>query len=101
MDYIKLYWKHTLIGEPVIILYEVEPKERLAARSIYIFPDGSTRNIPDLYADAIEVAPIPTVEELNARIWGEEISACRISGEEFEGVWNHRFYAEEEPEQAK
>ena len=48
MDYIKLYWKHTLKGDPVIILYEVEPKERLAARSIDIFPDGSTINITDL-----------------------------------------------------
>ena len=26
---------------------------------------------PDLYEGAIEITPIPTVEELNAHIWGE------------------------------
>ena len=41
-----------------------EDWERLALRSIDIFADGSTRNIPDLYDGVIEITPIPTVEEL-------------------------------------
>lgn len=53
-----------------MILYEVDTKnERLALRSIDIFMDGHTRNIPDLYEDAIEITPIPTVDELNAHVW--------------------------------
>ncbi len=88
MEYIKLFWEHELKEEPVIILYEVKvDKERLAMRSIDIFRDGTTKNIDDLYAEAIEITPIPTVEELNAHVWGEELQAYLISKEEFEHVW--------------
>ena len=60
MEYIKLFWEDAPEGEPPLILYEVETgKERLARRSIDIFADGRACNIEDLYADAVEVTPIP------------------------------------------
>lgn len=77
IEYIKLFWEDVPAGEPSVILYEVDTEnEQLALRSIDIFEDGSTRNIPDLYDGAIEIMPIPTVEELNAHAWGEEFHAC-------------------------
>ena len=66
--------------------------ERLALRSIDIFMDGHTHNIPDLYDGAIEITPIPTVEELNAHIWGEEFHACVIEKAEFEAIWESHTY---------
>ena len=67
--------------------------ERLAHRSIDIFADGRTHNNPDLYDGAIEITPIPTVEELNAHVWGEEFHACVIEKAEFEAIWESRFYS--------
>ena len=55
-----------------------------------IFADGRTRNIPDLYDGAIEITPIPTVEELNAHVWGGEFHACVIEKAEFEAIWESR-----------
>ena len=75
------------------ILYEVDTEnERLALRSIDIFADGRTRNIPDLYDGVIEITPIPTVEELNAHVWGEEFHACVIEQAEFEAAWESHTY---------
>ena len=67
--------------------------ERLAHRSIDIFADGRTHNIPDLYDGAIEIMPVPMVEELNAHVWGEEFHACVIEKAEFEAIWESRFYS--------
>lgn len=54
IEYIKLFWEGAPEGEPSVILYEVDTgNERLALRSIDIFADGRTRNIPDFYEDAI------------------------------------------------
>ena len=93
IEYIKLFWEDAPEGEPTIILYEVDiENERLALRSIDIFADGRTRNIPDLYDGAIEITPIPTVEELNARVWGEKLHACIIEQAEFEAIWESCFY---------
>ena len=76
--------------------YEVDTEnERLVLRSIDIFADGSTRNIPDLYDGAIEITPIPTVEELNTHVWGEEFHACVIEKAEFEAIWQDHTYNEE------
>ncbi len=47
IEYIKLFWAGAPEGEPSVILYEVDTEnERLALRSIDIFRDGRTRNIP-------------------------------------------------------
>ena len=91
MEYIKLFWQGAPEGEPTAILYEVDTgNERLALRSIDIFADGRTRNIPDLYDSAIVITPIPTMEELNAHVWGEEFHACAIEKMEFEAIWERR-----------
>ena len=36
--------------------------------------------------------PIPTVEELNAHVWGEEFHACIIEKAEFEAIWESHTY---------
>lgn len=91
MEYIKLLWEHELNDEPVIILYEVDTNdERSARRSVDIFKNGNTQNIDNLYDGAIEITPIPTVEEFNSHIWGEEFYSSLISREEFEKIWNKR-----------
>lgn len=93
MEYIKLFWEDASEGEPSVILYEVDTEnERLAMRSIDIFPDRYTHNFDDLYDGAIEITPIPTVEECNAHIWGEEFHACVIEKAEFDIVWERHFY---------
>ena len=93
IEYIKLFWEGAPEGEPAVILYEVDTdNERLALRSIDIFADGRTRNIPDLYDGAIEIMPVPTVEELNDHVWGEEFHACAIEKAEFEAAWEGRIY---------
>ena len=93
IEYIKLFWEDAPEGEPSVILYEVDTEnERLALRSIDIFADGRTRNIPDLYDGAIEITPIPTVDELNAHVWGEEFHACVIEKAEFESIWETHTY---------
>ena len=91
IEYIKLFWEGAPEGELSVILYEVDTGNgRLALRSIDIFADGRTRNIPDLYDGAIEITPIPTVDELNAHVWGEEFHACVIEKAEFEAIWESR-----------
>ena len=93
IEYIKLFWEDTPEGEPSVILYEVDTgNERLALRSIDIFADGRIRNIPDLYDGAIEIMPIPTVEEFNAHVWGEEFRACLMEKAEFEAIWENQTY---------
>ena len=54
--------------------------------------NGHTRNIPDLYDGATEITPVPTVEELNAHVWGEEFHACVIEKAEFEAIWENHTY---------
>ena len=93
MEDIKLFWEDAPEGEPPVILYEVDSEnERLALRSIDIFADGRTHNIPDLYDGAIEITPIPTVEELNAHVWGEEFHACVIEKAACESIWETHTY---------
>ena len=67
IEYIKLFWEGAPEGEPLVILY-------------------------DLYDGAIEITPIPTVEELNAHVWGEEFHACVIEKAEFEAIWESHTY---------
>ena len=93
IKYIKLFWEDAPEGEPSVILYEVDTgNERLALRSIDIFMNGHTRNISDLYDGAIEIMPIPTVEEFNAHVWGEEFRACLMEKAEFEAIWENQTY---------
>ena len=94
IEYIKLFWKDAPEEEPPIILYEVDTEnERLALRSIDIFADRHTHNIADLYDGVIEIVPIPTMEEFNSHVWGEEFHACLMEKTEFETIWENRFYS--------
>lgn len=94
VEYIKLFWEHEIPEEPVIILYKVNlNNERLAIQSIDIFADRKTKNIEDLYEGVLEITSIPTVEEFNIGIWGEEFYACLITGDEFETIWNAHYYS--------
>ena len=93
IEYIKLFWESAPAGEPPVILYEVDTdNERLALRSIDIFADGHTRNIPNLYDGVIEILPIPTAQEFNTHVWGEEFHACVIEKAEFEAIWETHIY---------
>ena len=81
IEYIKLFWEGALEGEPVVILYEIDTDhDRLALRSIDVFPDRRTKK---------------TVEELNAGVWGEEFRAYLIDKADFEKVWKARCYDNE------
>ena len=46
----------------------------------------------DLYCDVIEACPIPTIDELNAKAWGEGFYAAAVSKEEFNRIWNTGIY---------
>ena len=93
MEYFKLLWEGAPEGEPSVIIYEVDTDhERLALRSIEIFADRRTRNIPDLYDGAIELTPIPTVEEFNVRGWCEEVHAGLMEKTEFDSSGENHTY---------
>lgn len=80
-EYIKVFWNHDYLNEPRVIIYEVDLKDNR-----YIL------RLIDIYDAVIEVLPLETVKEINNGIWGEEISACLISREEFEEIWNTHIY---------
>lgn len=95
MEYLKLFWKHDLDNEPVVILYEVDVKnERLANRSIDVFKDRNTKNIENPYENVIEILTIPKVKEFNSHLFGKEFLAELITKEEFEKTWNEQYYHE-------
>ena len=88
MEYIKLFWNHNLPEEPTVILYEENiENERLAERSIDIFRNGKTQNVSNFYANVVEDILIPTVKTFNEKMYGDEFTACAITKEEFEKVW--------------
>ena len=79
---------------PVVYFYEVDLKDnRFALREMEIFADRTVKIENDLYRDVIEVCSIPTVDELNAKVWGEGFYATIISREEFDEIWNTRIYS--------
>jgi hypothetical protein len=40
----------------------------------------------------MEICPIPTVDELNAKVWGEGFYATIISKDKFDKIWNTGIY---------
>ena len=69
IEYIKLFWEGALEGEPVVILYEIDTDhDRLALRSIDVFPDRRTKN-----AYLIDKADFEKVWK--ARCYDNELSA--------------------------
>ena len=93
IEYIQLFMEYESDDMPVVYFYEVDLKDnRFALREMEIFADRTVKIENDLYRDVIEVCPIPTVDEFNAKVWGEGFYATIISKEEFDEIWNTRNY---------
>ena len=95
MEYIQLFMEYESDDMPVVYFYEVDLKDdRFALRAIEVFINREVKRYEDLYSDVIEACPIPTVDELNAKVWGEGFYATIISKEEFDEIWNTGIYNE-------
>ena len=88
LEYLKVSWSHSYPDEPELIFYEVDlANNRQCLRSIELFANGSIKSINNLYEQAIEITPIPTLNEINQGIWGEELTATAITQEEFNSLF--------------
>lgn len=93
IEYIQLFMEYESDDMPVVYFYEVDLKDnRFALRAIEVFADRTVRLVNDLYCDVIEVCPIPTADEFNAKVWGEGFYATIIFKEEFDEIWNTKIY---------
>ena len=93
IEYVKLFMQFESDDLPVIYFYEVDLGDnRFMLREINVFADRTVKIDDDPYRDVIEVCPIPTVDELNAKVWGEGFYAAVISKEEFDELWNTKIY---------
>ncbi len=78
---------------PIVYFYEVDLNDdRFALRAIEVFADRTVTIYNDLYCDVMEICPIPTVDELNAKVWGEGFYATIISKDKFDKIWNTGIY---------
>ena len=94
IEYIQLFMEYESDDMPVVYFYEVDLKDnRFALREMEVFANRTVKIDNDPYSDVIEVCPIPTVDELNAKVWGEGFYATIISKEEFDEIWNTRVYS--------
>ena len=66
--------------------------ERLASAPLTSLRMAAPATSLTFTTGAIEITPIPTVEELNAHVWGEEFHACIIEKAEFEAIWESHTY---------
>ncbi len=95
MEYIQLFMEYESDDMPVVYFYEVDLKDdRFALRAIEVFINREVKRYEDLYSDVIEACPIPTVDEFNAKVWGEGFWATMISKEKFDEIWNAGIYNE-------
>ncbi len=93
IEYIQLFMAYESDDMPVIYFYEVDLKDnRFVLREMEVFADRTVKIENDFYRDVIEVCSIPTVDEFNAKVWGEGFYATIISKEEFDEIWNTRNY---------
>ncbi|MGP8311746.1 DUF6881 domain-containing protein [Enterocloster aldenensis] len=94
IEYIQLFMEYESDDMPMVYFYEVNlDDDRFALRAIEVFVNRMVKIYNDLYCDVIEACPIPTVDELNAKVWGEGFYAIIISKEKFEEIWNTGFYS--------
>ena len=94
IEYVKLFMQFESDDLPVIYFYEVDLGDnRFMLREINVFADRTVKIDDDPYRDVIEVCPIPTVEELNAKVWGEGFYATITLKEEFDEIWNTGIYS--------
>ena len=95
IEYIQLFMEYESDDMPMVYFYEVDVNnDRFALRAIEIFVDRTVKFYNDLYCDVVEVCPIPTVDELNERVWGEGFYATIISKGKFNEIWNTGIYNE-------
>lgn len=93
IEYIKVFMEYESCDVPIVYFYEVDlNNERLTLRSIEIFADRHLIKDDDFYHDVIEITPIPTVDELNNKVWGEGFYALLISKDEFYKIWESGVY---------
>ncbi len=93
IEYIQLFMEYESDDMPVVYFYEVDLKDdRFALRGIEVFADRTVKIEDDLYRDVIEACPIPTVDEFNAKVWGEGFHAAIVSKEDFDEIWNTKIY---------
>ena len=70
-EYIQLFMEYESDDMPMVYFYEVNlDDDRFALRAIEVFVNRMVKIYKDLYCDVIEACPIPTVDELNAKVWG-------------------------------
>ena len=95
IEYIQLFMEYESDDMPMVYFYEVDVNDdRFALRAIEIFVDRTVKFYNDLYCDVVEVCPIPTVDELNEKVWGEGFYATIISKGKFDEIWNTGIYNE-------
>ena len=93
IEYIKLFMEYESDDMPMVYFYEVDLNDdRFSLRNIEVFVNRTVKLTDDLYSDVIEVCSIPTVDELNAKVWGDGFYATIIFKEEFEQIWNTGIY---------
>jgi hypothetical protein len=79
---------------PVVYFYEVDLKDnRFALREIEVFADRTVKIENALCREVVEVCPIPTVDEFNAKVWGEGFYATFVFKKEFDEIWNTKIYS--------
>ena len=79
---------------PVVYFYEVDLKDnRFALREIGVFADRTVKIENALCREVVEVCPIPTVDEFNAKVWGEGFYATFVFKKEFDEIWNTKIYS--------
>lgn len=92
-EYLKVFLQYECDDMPVLFFYEVDlQNERHCKRAIEVFINRKIQTIENLYKNVIEITPIPTVNELNNNMWGENITAFIINKNEFYNVWNKKIY---------
>ena len=79
---------------PVVYFYEVDLKDnRFALREIEVFADRTVKIENALCREVVEACPIPTVDEFNAKVWGEGFYATFVFKKEFDEIWNTKIYS--------
>ena len=93
IEYIQLFMEYESDDMPVVYFNEVSlMNDRMALREIEVFANRTVILCDDPYCDVIEECPIPTIDELNAEIWGEGFCAAVISKLQFDEIWNTGIY---------
>ena len=94
IEYIKLFMEFESNDMPMVYFYEVDlDDDRFTLREMEVFVNRNVKLTDDPYRDVIEACPIPTVEEFNAKVWGEGFYAIAISKDEFDEIWNSGVYS--------